>query len=84
MTITGSNFAGATAVDFGSTPGSAVVVNGPGTSLTVTSPAEAAEAGASYIVVGRMVTAAADRRRAMVEVRRELGYAAANDLAPIQ
>jgi orotidine-5'-phosphate decarboxylase len=34
---------------------------------------EAADAGARYIVVGRMVTAAADRRRAMLEVRRELG-----------
>ena len=39
VTVGGSNMSGATAVDFGSTPGTNVVVNGGGTSLTVTSPA---------------------------------------------
>ena len=38
----------------------------------VVTPREAAEAGARYIVVGRMVTAAPDRRQAMLAVRREL------------
>ena len=38
----------------------------------VVSPREAADAGARYIVVGRMVTAAADRRMAMDEVLRDL------------
>ena len=38
----------------------------------VVTPREAAEAGARYIVVGRMVTAAADRRHAMEEVSREV------------
>jgi len=39
VTVTGTNFTGATAVDFGSTPGTGIVVNGGGTSLTVTAPA---------------------------------------------
>ena len=39
----------------------------------VVTPREAADAGAGYIVVGRMVTAAANRREAMLEIRRELG-----------
>ena len=38
----------------------------------VVTPREAAEAGARYIVVGRMVTAAPNRREAMLAVRREL------------
>ncbi|HXT15441.1 MAG TPA: orotidine-5'-phosphate decarboxylase [Gemmatimonadaceae bacterium] len=38
----------------------------------VVTPAEAGAAGARYVVVGRMVTAASDRRRAMDEVVREL------------
>jgi orotidine-5'-phosphate decarboxylase len=38
----------------------------------VVSPREAADAGARYIVVGRMVTAATDRRAAMDEVLRDL------------
>jgi orotidine-5'-phosphate decarboxylase len=38
----------------------------------VVTPREAADAGARYIVVGRMVTGAADRRLAMQAVRREL------------
>jgi orotidine-5'-phosphate decarboxylase len=38
----------------------------------VVTPRQAAEAGARYIVVGRMVTAAADRRAAMEAVVREL------------
>jgi len=42
VTVTGTNFTGATAVDFGSTPGTGIVVNGGGTSLTVTAPAGAA------------------------------------------
>jgi orotidine-5'-phosphate decarboxylase len=36
-------------------------------------PAEAAAAGASYVVLGRAVTAAADPRAAMFEVLRQLG-----------
>ena len=42
VTVTGTNLTGATAVDFGATPGTGVVVNGGGTSLTVTAPAGAA------------------------------------------
>lgn len=41
----------------------------------VVTPREAAAAGARYIVVGRMVTAAADRRAAMQAVQRELASA---------
>ena len=41
----------------------------------VVTPREAAAAGARYIVVGRMVTAAADRRAAMQAVQRELATA---------
>jgi len=41
----------------------------------VVTPSEAAAAGARYIVVGRMVTAAADRRSAMEAVQRELSTA---------
>jgi hypothetical protein len=41
VTVTGSNLAGATAVDFGTNPGIGVVANGAGTSLTVNSPAGA-------------------------------------------
>ena len=40
----------------------------------VVTPHEASEAGARYIVVGRMVTAALDRRQAMQAVNRELGF----------
>jgi len=40
----------------------------------VVTPHEASEAGARYIVVGRMVTAAPDRRQAMQTVNRELGF----------
>jgi len=39
----------------------------------VVTPAEAAAAGARYIVVGRAVTAAQDRRAAMAAVLEELG-----------
>ncbi len=42
VTVTGTNFTGATAVDFGSTPGTGIVVKGGGTSLTATAPAGAA------------------------------------------
>ncbi|HVA02985.1 MAG TPA: IPT/TIG domain-containing protein [Acidimicrobiales bacterium] len=42
VTVTGTTFSGATAVTFGSTAGTNVIVNGGGTSLTVTAPAEAA------------------------------------------
>jgi hypothetical protein len=41
VTVTGTNLTGATAVDFGANLGTSVVVNGGGTSLTVTSPAGA-------------------------------------------
>jgi orotidine-5'-phosphate decarboxylase len=36
-------------------------------------PADAASAGADYVVVGRAVTAARDRRAAMREIRAQLG-----------
>jgi orotidine-5'-phosphate decarboxylase len=36
-------------------------------------PSEAAEAGATYVVIGRMVTTASDRQAAMTAVRAELG-----------
>jgi orotidine-5'-phosphate decarboxylase len=39
----------------------------------VVTPEEAAAAGATYVVVGRMVTAAPDRAAAMAAVRAELG-----------
>jgi hypothetical protein len=42
VTVTGSDLGGATAVNFGATPGTAIVVNATGTSLTVTSPAHSA------------------------------------------
>jgi hypothetical protein len=62
VTVTGTNFTGATAVDFGATPGTGVVVNGGGTSLTVTSPA--ASAGTVDVTVvtpeGTSATSAAD------------------------
>jgi orotidine-5'-phosphate decarboxylase len=39
----------------------------------VVTPNEAAEAGATYVVIGRMVTTASDRQAAMTAVRAELG-----------
>ena len=39
----------------------------------VVTPGEAAAAGATYVVIGRMVTAAPDRVAAMAAVRAELG-----------
>jgi hypothetical protein len=39
VTVSGANLGGATAVNFGTNPGTNVVVNGGGTSLTATSPA---------------------------------------------
>jgi putative cell wall-binding protein len=42
VTISGTNLTGATAVDFGATAGTIVVVNAGGTQLTATSPAESA------------------------------------------
>jgi hypothetical protein len=63
VTVTGSSLAGASAVNFGGTPGTNVVVNGGGTSLTVTSPAESA--GTVDITVttpgGTSSTSAADQ-----------------------
>jgi orotidine-5'-phosphate decarboxylase len=44
----------------------------------VVTPREAADAGARYVVVGRMVTAAPDRRAAMDRVLRELAPPPAN------
>jgi len=38
----------------------------------VVTPRQAAEAGARYAIIGRMVTAAPDRRAAMDRVRAEL------------
>ena len=62
VTVTGTNFTGATAVDFGATPGTGVVVNGAGTSLTVTSPARAAGTVDVTVVTpaGTSATSAAD------------------------
>ena len=45
----------------------------------VVTPREAAAAGARYVVVGRMVTGASDRRQAMQAVGLELGVALAED-----
>jgi trimeric autotransporter adhesin len=42
VTVNGTNLTGATAVHFGATAGTAVVVNGGGTQLTVTAPARSA------------------------------------------
>ncbi|WP_285616721.1 choice-of-anchor P family protein [Kineosporia sp. NBRC 101677] len=42
VTITGTDFAGATGVEFGGTPGTSFNVNGPGTQITVNTPAKAA------------------------------------------
>lgn len=44
----------------------------------IVTPAEAAATGAEYVVVGRAVTAAADRRRAMRELGEELSRARAD------
>ncbi|HEY5025509.1 MAG TPA: IPT/TIG domain-containing protein [Acidimicrobiales bacterium] len=41
VTVSGTNLGGASAVDFGANPATGVVVNGGGTSLTVTAPAGA-------------------------------------------
>jgi hypothetical protein len=62
VTVTGTNFTGATAVDFGATPGTGVVVNGAGTSLTVTSPAVSAGTVEVTVVTpeGTSATSAAD------------------------
>ncbi len=45
VTITGSDFTGATSVTFGGVPGTNISVNGNGTQLTVTSPIAAGTAG---------------------------------------
>jgi hypothetical protein len=44
VVITGTDFTAATAVNFGGTPATSVVVNGAGTQITVTSPAHSAAA----------------------------------------
>ena len=62
VTVTGTNLTGATAVDFGATPGSSVSVNGGGTSLTVNSPAHAAGQVDITVVtgIGTSATSSAD------------------------
>ncbi len=63
VTITGSGFSGATAVDFGTTAASSFTVNSAGTQITATSPAEAA--GTVDVTVttgsGTSATSAADQ-----------------------
>jgi hypothetical protein len=61
VTVTGANFTGATAVNFGTTPGTGLVVNSA-TSITVTSPANS-PSGADVTVVtpeGTSSTSTAD------------------------
>jgi hypothetical protein len=62
VTVSGTNLTGETAVNFGATPGTSVVVNGGGTSLTVTSPAEPAGTVNVTVVTpaGTSATSAAD------------------------
>jgi len=76
VTVNGSNLAGATAVNFGGSPGTNVVVNGGGTSLTVTSPA--ASTGTVDITVltaaGLSGTSSADHFTYAVTVPPPLGY----------
>jgi hypothetical protein len=62
VTITGTNFTGATAVDFGSTAATNLVVNGP-TSITVTVPAEPAWQTDATVITGggTSTTSSADR-----------------------
>ena len=62
VTISGSNFTGATAVNFGSTPGTSVTVNGSGTSITVVSPAGSGIVDVTVVTPsGTSTTGAADR-----------------------
>jgi hypothetical protein len=51
VTVTGSNFTGATAVDFGTTPGTGLLVNSA-TSISITSPSGAAGTTVDVTVVG--------------------------------
>jgi orotidine-5'-phosphate decarboxylase len=58
-------------------PGVRAAGGGSQDQARVVTPREAAAAGARYVVVGRMVTGAADRRQAMQAVILELGSGAA-------
>jgi hypothetical protein len=62
VTITGSNFTGATAVNFGSTPGTSVSVNGSGTSITVLAPPGSGTVNVTVVTPnGTSATSALDR-----------------------
>jgi hypothetical protein len=62
VTITGSNFTGATAVNFGGTPGTSVIVNGSGTSITVLSPPGSGTVDVTVVTPsGTSTTGMADR-----------------------
>jgi hypothetical protein len=52
VTITGSNFTGATAVNFGGVPGTAVSVNPSGTSITVVAPAGSGTVDVTVVTPG--------------------------------
>jgi orotidine-5'-phosphate decarboxylase len=56
-------------------PGIRLEGDSPGDQSRVVTPAAAAQAGASYIVVGRSVTASADPRKAIEAVNAQLAVA---------
>jgi orotidine-5'-phosphate decarboxylase len=63
-------------------PGIRLSGNGPDDQVRVATPAAAAAAGADYIVLGRAVTEAPDRRRAMDTALEQLESAASGVVAP--
>jgi len=76
--VCGGSEAGAVSQRFGDrlsilVPGVRAAGEGSQDQARVVTPREAAAAGARYVVVGRMVTGAPDRRQAMQAVTRELG-----------
>ena len=66
VTVNGANLSGATAVTFGTTAGTGVVVNGGGTSLTVNSPAGVV--GTVDVTVTTPGGTSADQRRRPLHV----------------
>ncbi|HEV8449355.1 MAG TPA: orotidine 5'-phosphate decarboxylase / HUMPS family protein, partial [Gemmatimonadaceae bacterium] len=76
--VCGGSEAGAVSRRFGDrlsilVPGVRAAGEGSQDQARVVTPREAATAGARYVVVGRMVTGAPDRRQAMRAVALELG-----------